>query len=120
MVRERLDGATLRLALSHHRSHLLRSAFLLLARLMAPPRSAKAVLRTVKHEAFPVAWDLGHLLANTEDRLGRMLAPWEGAVARVQAGLSPELGAAKADGRPRMRRRRRGGRRRPAAAGSAG
>ncbi len=106
MVRERLDAAALRLALSHYRSHVVRSSFLLLSRILAPPRSARFVLRTFKHEAFPVAWEMAHLLEATDDRYRPLLAPWEQAVTRVQAGLTPEEGPAK------RRRRRRGGARR--------
>jgi poly(A) polymerase len=117
-VRECLDGVALRLSFSHYRAHLLRAGFLLLSRLMAPPRSAKAVLRTVKHEAFPVAWDLAHLMSAAEDRFGPMLAPWEQAVARAQAGLAPEVAERPSDKAARGRRRRRGSRRRPAAPGT--
>jgi poly(A) polymerase len=106
LVRERLDAAALRLALSHYRSHILRSSFLLLSRVLAPPRSAKVVLRTFRHEAFPVAWEMAHLLAAAADRYRPLLAPWEQAVARVQAGVTPE------EKPPVRRRRRRGGARR--------
>lgn len=117
-VREVLDPAALRLAFSHHRSHLLRTSFLLLARLLAPPRSPKLVLRTVKHEAFPVAWQLGHLLGSAEERYRRLLVPWEQSVARVRAGLAPEVTPPRAESekRGRRRRRRRGGSRRRASA----
>ncbi len=116
-VRERLDGIALRLALSHYRTHLLRTGFLLLARLMAPPRSAKSVLRTVKHEAFPVAWQLAHLLSAGAERFRPVLAPWERAISRVQAGLAPELEVVRPERDARGKRRRRGPRRRAATAG---
>jgi poly(A) polymerase len=106
LVRERLDAAALRLALSNYRSHVVRSSFLLLSRILAPPRSAKFVLRTFKHEAFPVAWQLAHLLGAADERHQFLVNPWEEAVARVQAGLTPEEGPAK------RRTRRRGGARR--------
>jgi hypothetical protein len=107
----------LRLAFSHYRSHILRTSFLLLSRLLAPPRSAKFVLRTVKHEAFPVAWQLAHLLGATEQPSRSLLEPWEQAVARVRAGLSPDVAPPRAEGEKRgtRRRRRRGGSRRRAA-----
>ncbi len=119
-VRERVDGVALRLALSHHRAHLLRSGFLLLSRVLAPPRSPRSVLRTVKHEAFPVAWQLARLLTAADGRYLSLLGPWEQAVSRVQAGLAPELAAGPREegGHARRRRRRRGSRRRPAGGGS--
>lgn len=122
-VRDRVDAAALRLALSNYRSHLLRSSFLLLSRLLSPPRSAKFVLRTVKHEAFPVAWQIAHLLGAAAPRYRPQLGPWEQAVARVRAGLAPEVAPARPEGekRGKRRRRRRGGaRRRAGAAGAAG
>jgi poly(A) polymerase len=115
-VRERLDGAALRLAFSHYRGHLLRSGFLLLSRLLVPPRSAKLVLRTVRHEAFPVAWQLAQLFTLPSGPYRSALEVWERAVAQTQAGLSPEVGKPR-DGSQRGRRRRgrrRGSRRRPA------
>ena len=119
-VRECLDGVALRLTFSHYRSHLLRSGFLMLSRLMAQPRSAKAVLRTVKHEAFPVAWDLAHLMGAADDRFRSMLAPWEQTVARVKAGLTPEVAERSSEKATRGKRRRRGSRRRAAAQRSGG
>jgi poly(A) polymerase len=115
-VRDRLDAAALRLALSNHRSHLLRSSFLLLSRLLAPPRSARFVLRTVRHEAFPVAWQLAHFLGAAVERYRPLIGPWEQAVAHVQAGLLPEVAPPPAEGERggRRRRRRRGGTRRRA------
>jgi poly(A) polymerase len=121
-VREVLDPVALRLAFSHYRSHLLRTSFLLLSRLLSPPRSAKFVLRTVKHEAFPVAWQLAHILGAAAQPYRILLGPWEQAVARIRAGLTPEvaLPRAEAEKRGRRRRRRRGGsRRRAATAGGA-
>ncbi len=110
-VREYLDDATLRLALSNFRSHLLRSAFFCLARLFAPPRS-RLVVRTVRQEGFAVAMDLARLLTSLTGRHAEALETWEKAVARLQSGLDP------VDERPpepgeagRRRRRRRGGRR---------
>jgi poly(A) polymerase len=117
-VRERLDGVALRLAFSHYRAHLLRTGFLLMSRLLVPPRSAKMVLRTVKHEAFGIAWDLAHTLGSVDDRYRRTLVPWDQAVAAAQAGLAPEIPATrgKANGQGRRgRRHRRGSRRRPGA-----
>ncbi len=116
VVREKLDPPSLRLALSHFRAHVLRNAFLLLSRLTAAPRSAKTVLRTLRHEAFPTAWQLAHLLAGATGVPGGDLALWEEAVGRVQGGQAPlEESATAPAGPSRRRRRRRGGRqRRPA------
>jgi poly(A) polymerase len=122
-VREVLDPDALRLAFSHYRSHLLRTSFLLLSRILSPPRSGKFVLRTVKHEAFPVAWQLAHLLGTVAPPYRSLLGPWEQAVARVRSGLSPEIAPPRAEGekRGRRRRRRRGGsRRRAVTPGGAG
>jgi poly(A) polymerase len=109
VAREVLDPPTLRLALSHHRAHLLRSALLLAWRLLAPPRSAKLVLRTLRHEAFPVAWQVVALLCVVDERVRPGVDPWIASVARVQAGLAPAVGAEHAVAAPHKRRRRRGG-----------
>jgi poly(A) polymerase len=121
-VRERLDAAALRLALSNHRSHLLRGSYLLISRFLSPPRSAKFVLRTVRHEAFPVAWQLAGLLGASAERYRSLLGPWEQAATRVRAGLAPEVAPPRAEGerRGRRRRRRRGGARRRASAAGGG
>jgi poly(A) polymerase len=121
-VRERLDAAALRLALSNHRSHLLRGSYLLISRFLSPPRSAKFVLRTVRHEAFPVAWQLAGLLGASAERYRSLLGPWEQAATRVRAGLAPEVAPPKAEAerRGRRRRRRRGGARRRASAAGGG
>jgi poly(A) polymerase len=121
-VREVLDPVALRLAFSNHRAHILRTSFLLLARLLAPPRSSKLVLRTLKHEAFPVAWQLAHVLGAADERHVPLLLRWEPAVSRVRAGLAPDVtppGPGK-ERRGRRRRGRRGGARRRATATGGG
>ncbi len=114
LVREEIDGVGMRLALSNYRSHLLRGAFLLLSRMLSPPRSAKHVIRTVRHEAFGVAWQVARLLAAADARYRQRLSPWEQGVARARAGLAPE------EAGPKVRRRRRGRRRRPGRSAEAG
>jgi len=115
LAREQIDAAMLRLALSHYRAHILRASFLLLTRLMAPPRSSKHLLRTVRHEAFATAWQIMRLLADLGGRYRGALAAWEQPVAQAQAGrpLAIEAPRAPREGEARRRRRgRRGGRRR--------
>ncbi|MFI5165588.1 MAG: CCA tRNA nucleotidyltransferase [Thermoanaerobaculales bacterium] len=109
---ELLDPPALRLAFSHYRAHLIRTAFLFVWRFLSPPRSAKFVLRTVKHEAFPVAWQLARVLASEIAELRPGLEPWARSVARVQAGLAPEVGPRHPADAGTKRRRRRGGARR--------
>ncbi|HUK12229.1 MAG TPA: polynucleotide adenylyltransferase PcnB [Thermoanaerobaculaceae bacterium] len=115
-----VEPPAVRLAFPHHRAHLIRSAFLLMARFQQPPRSAKHVLRTLKHEAFEVAWRLAADLEAADGAPQLELAPWRQAVARVRAGLAPELAASHSaptvEGR---RRRRRGGARRRRKKGAA-
>lgn len=123
-VREYVDGAGVRLALSNHRGHVLRSAFFCLARLFSEPRSTKVVVRTLRQDGFPVALELARLLVSLTGRNAAALALWEKAVARLQAGLAPveEASGRDAAGASRRRRRRRP-RPRPdggAAAGSSG
>lgn len=115
-VREYIGDATLRLALSNHRSHLLRSAFFSLARLLAPPRT-RLVVRTLRQDGFPVALDLARLLTSLTGRHAEALASWEKAVDRLEAGAPPVDEGRPGEGAARRRRRRRGGRRgRPAGA----
>jgi hypothetical protein len=123
LAKEQLEPAMLRLAISHFRGHIVRAGLLLLTRLMGPPRSGKHVLRTVRHEAFPTAWQVAHLLAETDPGFGGALAAWEQPVAHAVAGRTPAVEEARPgkppDVRPR-RRGRRGGRRRrrPSQAGA--
>ena len=113
MIRELVDTPALRLAFSHYRAHVIRAALLFVWRFLNPPKSAKVVLRALKHEAFPVAWQLGGILASEVPEHAVRMRPWTEAVARVQAGLAPEVGARHAAGDAAVRRRRgRGGARR--------
>lgn len=120
-IKDLIDPAALRLAFSHYRAHLIRASFFLLARLLAPPRAPRQVVRTVRHESFPVALELGRLVAGVDERFASALAGWESAAARIEGGEAPlvEAGAPPAGGNGRRRRRRRRGGRRGAAAATA-
>ena len=113
LAREQVEPAMLRLSISHYRGHIVRAGFLLLTRLMAPPRSGKHVLRTVRHEAFATAWQLMHLLAEVDSRYRPAFVAWERPVSHALAGRAPALEAPAPgrEGEARSRRRRRGGRR---------
>lgn len=117
-VREILGPPALRLAFSHFRGHVLRFAYLLLARMLCPPRSAKVILRTVRHEAYPMTAQLAALLAEVDPTHRPAVQRWQLAEARVHAGLPPEEGRSAHEGsaQPRRRRprRRRRGPRKPA------
>jgi poly(A) polymerase len=114
-IRTVLEPAALRLALSNFRGHLLRGAFLVLLRLLVPPRSPKLVLRTFRHEAFPTAWQLASLLVLADPAFETHVEPWRRALARVRAGLAPEVEVRPLSASAARRRgRRRRGRRRAA------
>lgn len=121
LARTLLDPIALRLSFSHFRGHLLRHAFVMLARLTAAPKSSKMVIRTVRHEAFPVAWQLAQILARAAESYAEGVSAWERSVARLQEGRAPVEEAQPAASVARRRRRRRK-RRSPAAAaiGAAG
>jgi poly(A) polymerase len=108
-IRAYMDAIGVRLALSNHRAHLLRSGFLCLARLFSEPRSAKLVMRTLRQDGFPVALELARLLVALTGRHREALEGWERAVARIEAGMAPvdEPPPRAPEG---ARRRRRGGR----------
>jgi len=112
-AREQVDAPATRIALSNYRAHILRNAFAMLSRVLAPPKSSRVVIRAVRNEAFPTAWQLAGFLAKASGRFGDELARWRQAIGRVEAGetplAEPERGApAEARRRPRRRRRRRG------------
>jgi len=109
-VREYVDDAALRLALSNHRSHLLRSAFYCLARLLAAPRS-RLVARTLRQDGFTIAIELARLLTSLTGRHAEALAAWEKAVERLGVGLVPVDEPSADAGAGQRRKRRRGGRR---------
>ncbi len=109
-VNQYVEEASLRLALSNHRSHVLRSAFFSLARLLAPPRG-RQVVRTLRQEGFPVALELARLLTSLSGRNAEAVAAWETAVGRLEAGLELADVVRAAAGGEGRRRRRRGGRR---------
>ena len=108
LAKEQIEPAMLRLSLSHFRGHILRAGFLLLTRLLAPPRSGKQVMRTVRHEAFATAWQLMGLLAGVDGSFRAALASWEHPVANARAGQLPAVEEVKAHGEEASRRRRRG------------
>ncbi len=115
IAKEQIDPVMLRLSLSHFRAHVLRAGFLLLTRLLAPPRSGKHVMRTVRHEAFETAWQVMGLLADVDASYRASVAAWERPVANARAGHLPAVEEVKAradDATRRRRRGRRGGRRR--------
>lgn len=119
-ARELWAGVALRLCFSHYRTHLLRNGYYLLARMLAAPRSAKQVVRIMRHEAHEVATWMASFLASTSERFRPALERWQGAADRVAAGLPPfpEGGEAPA-GPPRRRRRRHRRGKRPAVVGEA-
>ena len=124
-VRDYVAAAGLRLALSNHAGHLLRSGFYCLARLFAEPRTTKLVVRTTRQEGFPVAIELARLLAGLTGRNAAALAQWERAVARLESGAAPVEEQRRPDpaggtGSRRRRGRRPRGRRGGAAAARSG
>ena len=112
-VRDALAEPSLRLAMSNFRVHLLRYGFFLLPRLLTAPRQGKHAIRTVRHDAFPVAWQLAAVVRAVTGEGGEVMEQWERAAARVRAGLQPvdEGAAAPAARRRRPRRRRSRGKR---------
>ncbi len=106
-VREVVDPPATRLSLSNHRAHVLRSAMFLLGRLLAPPPSAKIVLRSIRQEGFGVAREVARLLFQATGRHGEALAAWDEARLRVEQGLPPVVSPAPASPASRRRRRRR-------------
>jgi poly(A) polymerase len=112
VARDVLAPVALRLSFSHYRAHVLRNALVMLARLTAPPKSSKMVIRTVRHEAFPTAWQLARLLAEVGGAYGEGVRGWDLAIARLQEGRPPVEEARPEASVARRRRRRR--RRKPA------
>lgn len=109
-IRDLVEPGALRLALSHFRAHLVRHALFITRRLLQPPRSTKHALRTMRHEAFPIAWETAGLIVAATGQWYEGLGRWHELRARVAAGLpaerEPEPGGSR-----RPRRRRRGSRR---------
>lgn len=113
-LKEIIDPPVRRLALSNFRGHIVRNAFSQLPRLASPPRSTKQAVRTIRRDSFPVAWQLVRLLRSFTGVFDQGLSVWEKAVARVEAGQTPDVGERPGRSRARSRRRprRRGGKRR--------
>lgn len=106
-VRGVVDPPATRLSFSNYRAHILRAAFFLLSRLLLPPPSAKIVLRAIRQECFPIAWEIAQLLARATGRHGEALAAWEEAKQRVAQGLPPVVSRAPVAPPSRRRGRRR-------------
>lgn len=106
-ARDLWAGVALRLCFSHYRTHLLRNGYYLLARMLAAPRSAKQVVRIMRHEAHEVASWLASFVAATSERFRPAFERWQGAADRVSAGLPPFAEGAEAPAGPARRRRRR-------------
>jgi tRNA nucleotidyltransferase/poly(A) polymerase len=112
-VREHLDAPSARLALSNYRAHILRNAFAMLTRILAAPKQNRVVIRAVRNEAFPTAWQLALFLGQATGKFGEELARWRQAIGRVEAGEPPipepeRTARTAARRRPRRRRRPRG------------
>ncbi len=112
MVKEVLDEPVSRLALSNFKAHLLRNGFILLQRFSAPPPSGKQVLRTMRQDAFPVAWELAEMLTSVDGRALAGLDAWRTAKTRAEKGMAPVDTPPRSGGEGRRRRRRRPRRRR--------
>lgn len=105
-------GVAQRLCFSHYRTHLLRNGYYLLARMLAVPRSARQVVRIMRHEAYEVASFLAQAVGGGSERLRPAVERWESVARRVMAGLPPFPEAAEPTAgvaRRRHRRRRRPG-----------
>jgi poly(A) polymerase len=99
-VREHLDAPSARLALSNYRAHILRNAFAMLTRILTVPKQNRVVIRAVRNEAFPTAWQLALFLGQATGRFGEELARWRQAIGRVEAGVGdPGGGVSPADPR---------------------
>lgn len=110
-IKEQLAPACVRLAFSNHRVHILRGAFFLLNRVLGVPRSAKVVARTLRHEAFPVTWQLARVLARAVERYREGVERYDTLRRRIETG-QPLDGMLGTTGGGRPTRRRRGRRRR--------
>jgi len=112
-ARDQVDAPSTRIALSNYRAHILRNAFAMLSRVLTQPKSGRVVIRAVRNEAFPTAWQLANFLGKASGRFGDELARWRQAIARVEAGEAPvaepeRSSPAATRRRPRRRRGRRG------------
>ncbi len=110
-LRELLEPAATAMHLSNHTVHLLHQGLFSLSKMRRPPERGRQVLKLVRQDYFPVAWDLYCLAAKAELAPGDVYRGWVRAVARVRKGQSEDR-AERGEGRRVPPRRRRRGRRR--------
>jgi poly(A) polymerase len=113
-LRDMVEPAAAAMHLSNHTVHLLHQGLFTLSKMRRPPERGRQVLKLVRQDYFPVAWDLYSFAVEAGFLPRDVHTSWQRALARVRSG---KLDDAAVDGgrapagtrrrrRPRSRRRR--------------
>ncbi len=113
-LRGMVEPAAAAMHLSNHTVHLLHQGLFTLSKMRRPPERGRQVLKLVRQDYFPVAWDLYSFAAAAGLLPHEVFASWQRAVTRVRRGHVEDAveGDGRAPARSRRRRRPRRGRRR--------
>jgi len=113
-LRDMLDPAAAAMHLSNHTVHLLHQGLFTLSKMRRPPERGRQVLKLVRQDYFPVAWDLHSIAAAIGLVPHDVYTSWQRAVSRVRSGHVEDavVDGGRAPSRTRRRRRPRSRRRR--------
>jgi poly(A) polymerase len=110
-LHEMVDPAAATMHLSNHTVHLVHHGLFTLSKMRLPPERGRQVLKLVRQDYFPVAWDLYSFAAAAGFLSHDVFESWRRAVARVRRG-HPEDALVEGGRAPARSRRRRPRRRR--------
>lgn len=113
-LRGMIEPAAATMHLSNHTVHLIHHGLFTLSKMRRPPERGRQVLKVVRQDYFPVAWDLYSLAAAAGLLPRDVFESWQRAVARVRRGQPEDVvvEGGRAPARSRRRRRPRSRRRR--------
>ncbi len=113
-LRDMVEPAAAAMHLSNHTAHLLHQGLFTLSKMRRPPERGRQVLKLVRQDYFPVAWDLYSFAVAAGFLPPDVHTSWQRAVARVRSGKLDDavVDGGRAPAGPRRRRRPRSRRRR--------
>jgi hypothetical protein len=113
-LREMIEPAAATMHLSNHTVHLIHHGLFTLSKMRRPPERGRQVLKLVRQDYFPVAWDLYSFASAAGFLPQGVFETWRRAVARVRRGQPEDavVDGGQAPARSRRRRRPRSRRRR--------
>lgn len=115
-LRQALEPASSQMMVSNHNFHQIYQGLFALTKMRRPPQRGRQILKIVRHESFPVTWDLFEIGAEVGLLSRRSREAWSTAVEQARTAQGGES-RNQPSRRGRRRPRRRGRRPQPKAGG---